>query len=457
MPKTEILDTDHIFPLLLKLSVPTMIGGFISALYNIVDSIFVGHFVGKEALAALAISNTIQLAFIAFAAWISVGTGTLISRSLGAKRYDRVNQILFTGTAIILICTFTLSLIMTNYLDSILLYMGATEKILDDTMAYSKIIILFGFLIPLNGVFQGVLRSKGLATAAMNLSLIGAIANIFLDALFIISFEWGVAGAAIATVISQFISLLVAIFYIIKEFKLLAHFRHMIVFDKAIISQIIGIGAPSGLRLGMIVIASLAANKALQPHGVVALASYGIVNRLVSLAFMPIQGCNFGAQPIISFNYGANRIDRVRKTLFTGSMIMLFIGVTGTLCFVFMPIEFFKLFTTELAIMNFSKEALAYTESFFFLFGIYMLLSGFIQSVGYMKEALFLALFRPLCNVFLYYILPLHFGLYGIFYAMPVTDIVNFFLAIIIAKNVYKKMLKKQEEQKLENIKIEGS
>ena len=447
MQKTEILDTDHIFPLLLKLAIPTMIGGFISALYNIVDSIFVGHFVGKEALAALAISNTIQLAFIAFAAWISVGTGTLISRSLGAKRYDRVNQILFTGTAIILICTFTLSLIMTNYLDSILLYMGATEKILDDTMAYSKIIILFGFLVPLNGVFQGVLRSKGLAAAAMNLSLIGAILNVFLDALFIISFGWGVAGAAIATVISQFIAILVGIYYIIKEFKLLEHFRHMVVFDKAIIFQIMSIGAPSGLRLGMIVIASLAANKAIQPYGVVALASYGIVNRLISLAFMPIQGCNFGAQPIISFNYGANRIDRVRKTLFTGSMIMLFLGVTGTLCFIFMPIEFFKLFTTEIEIMNFSKEALAYTESFFFLFGIYMLLSGFIQSVGYMKEALFLALFRPLFNVLLYYILPLYFGLYGVFYVMPVTDIVNFILAVVIAKNVYKKILKKQDKK----------
>ena len=456
MPKTEILDTDRIFPLLLKLSIPTMIGGFISALYNIVDSIFVGHFVGKEALAALAISNTIQLAFIAFAAWISVGTGTLISRSLGAKRYDKVNQILFTGTAIILICTFTLSLVMTNYLDSILLYMGATEKILADTIAYSKIIILFGFLIPLNGVFQGVLRSKGLAAAAMNLSLIGAILNVFLDALFIISFGWGVAGAAIATVISQFIALFVGIFYIIKEFKLLAHFRHMVVFDKTIISQIMGIGAPSGLRLGMIVIASLAANKALQPYGVVALASYGIVNRLTSLAFMPIQGCNFGAQPIISFNFGAHRIDRVYQTVMKGSMVMIFLGVVGTLNFLFMPIEFFKLFTTELDIMNFSKEALAYTGSFFFLFGIFMLLSGFIQSVGYMKEALFLAIFRPLFNVFLYYTLPMFFGLYGVFYVMPVTDIVNFTLAVIIAKNVYKKILIKQEEQKLEITKKEG-
>ena len=442
MSTKEVLDTDDILPLLLKLSIPTMISGLISALYNIVDSIFVGRFVGKEALAALSISNTIQLAFIAFAAWISVGTGSLISQSLGSKKYKKINQIIFTGTLIILICTFSLSIVMISFLDQILLYMGATEQILDDTITYSRIIILFGFLIPLNGVFSGVLRAKGLASITMILALIGAILNIILDIIFIVCFGWGVAGAAIATVIAQCVALVFAIYYIIKEFKLLEYFRDVIVFDSVIFLQIMSIGAPSGLRLGMIVIASLVANKALQAYGIVALASYGIINRLVALVFMPIQGCNFGAQPNISFNYGANRIDRLYKILFIGSCVMLVLGVLGTMGFICIPITFFKMFTTNENIMNLSKEASAYTGSFFFLFGVYMLLSGFIQSVGYMREALFLALFRPLFSTLLYHLLPLYLGLKGIWFVMPVTDIVNFILAVIMAKNVYQKIEK---------------
>lgn len=456
MPHHSVLDTDRILPLLLKLSIPTIIGGLATALYNTVDSIFVGLYVGKEALAALTISNSIQTAFIAFAALCSVGAGTLISRALGAKEYDKVHTILWTGILGVTACTVLLSIIVLIFLDPILLAIGASPRILQETKTYTGLILYFGFVIPLNGVLSGILRAKGQAYKAMYLALLGAGLNIILDPLMIVVYSWGVFGAALATVLAQIVVLFVSCYYIIKEYDLLHHIKTLS-FDFSVLSRIFAIGAPSGARLGAIVIASLSANKAIQPYGVEALASFGIVGRLVSLAFMPVQGCNFGAQPIISFNYGAKRLDRLQMILKQGCLLMFVMGMLGSLFFVFVPLGFFRLFTNDLTIMELSKVALAQSEFLFFCFGIYMLLSGFIQSVGFIKEAMFLALIRPLLNAVLYHVFPIFWGLKGVWYVMPFADFTNVIMAIVLTIRVYHKVrekLEKEEQILLDTIEI---
>lgn len=454
MLNKKTLDTDHIFPLLITLSIPTIIGGFATAFYNTIDSIFVGKYVSSNALAALTICNTIQTAFIALSALCGVGTGTLISQLLGAKEYTKIKQTLCTGVSGVFIGTSILSIFSLIFLDSILLFIGSTPEILYDAKIYMSMILWFGFVIPINGVLSSVLRAKGQANYAMILALVGAFLNIILDALFIVVFGWGVFGASFATVIAQIIVLILSLYYIKQHYNISFRDLYTTSIDLSIIYKILGIGAPSGMRLGVIVLVMLAANRTLQNYGIVALAAYGIVNRLISLAFMSMQGCNFGAQPIIAFNYGAKRLDRLNATLKKGSLIMLLIGFIGTGFFLFAPQSFFYIFTNDPEIAILTKEALSYTGSLFFLFGIYMLLSGFVQSVGYIKESLFLALFRPIFSIVLFYILPNLFGLYGIWLVMPVSDFINSILALVISIYVYRKIEKDLKQEELECQKV---
>ncbi|MGL5956914.1 MAG: MATE family efflux transporter [Brevinema sp.] len=444
----EILDTDRIFPLLLKLSIPIIIGGISSALYNMVDSIFIGRYVGSTALAGLTISHSIQLIFIAFSAMFSVGAGTLISRFLGAKQYDQVTAIIVTTSWAVAIVTVVISIIFLLFLKPILSAIGAIDLVLPEALEYTRVILYFAFVVPLNGVFSGMLRAKGLSHLVMYLALLGSGLNIILDALFIIYIPWGVFGAALATVLAQIVVCFCSMYYINKVYKIFPFDRAYLTNDWVLFFQISMIGMPSGIRLAMVALSTLSANKALESYGVEALAAYGIVSRIISLAFMPMQGCNFATQPVISFNYGAQRLDRLKKTLVRSLLIMLFIGALGSLGFIYIPLSFFQLFTMDLGIILLAKEALAYAGSFFILFGVYMLLSGFVQSVGYIKEAWFLAISRPILSICLFTVFPHFFGMKGIWFVIPVTDIVNALLAMMIAYHVYRKIIEKDSQFK---------
>ncbi len=455
MNKKEILDSDHILSLLLKLSIPTMIGGFTSALYNIVDSIFVGHYVGATGLVALTISNTIQLIFIAFSALFSVGSSTLISRALGAKQYEKVNHIIVTSSWAICLSTVMISILFLMFLTPILVMMGTVEEALSEAQTYISMILLFGFIVPMNGVFSAMLRAKGQANLAMILAILGAVLNIMLDAFLIIVMGWGVFGAAFATVVAQIIVFVCSIYYIQRVYQIQPFDKKYLSNDWSLLIQVISIGLPSGARMSVVSLASLFANRALAPYGVTALAAAGIVNRIVSLAFMPIQGCNFGAQPIIAFNYGARRLDRLKMIITKALIMMTAIGGVGTLGFIYAPVGLFKLFTMDTDIIAIAKEGLAYNGCLFVLFSFYMLLSGFVQSVGYIKEAMFLALIRPALNIVMFNIFPIYFGLKGVWFVMPVTDFINSVLAIAIAYNVFQRVKKDLETNNLHNIESE--
>jgi len=428
--KKSNLDNDHIFSLLIKLSIPTMIGGLVSALYNTVDSIFIGHFVGGTALAALTISNTIQIFLIAFAAWCSMGMGTLISQNLGAKNYTLVNKILFSGICGVFSLTFILSIIMLIFLDPLLFFIGANNETLDLTREYIRVILLAGFVIPLNALLSMALRSHGQAKLTMILIIIGAVLNILLDYIFIVIISWGVFGAALATILSQILVLIISIFYIRNIYNITIEELTYNYFEWSILKNILIIGTPSGLRLGMLTFTSLIANQVLQKYGVYPLAAFGIVNRIISLSFMLIQGLNFGVQPIISFNYGAKRLDRITKTLIMGICIATGIGILGSCLFLWAPISLYLLFSKNMEIINLARQFSYYTGLTFFLFGGYMILSGFTQSIGYVKAASFLALSRPLIIALLYLVMPKYFGLIGVWLALPFADIINLLMAI---------------------------
>lgn len=452
----DILDTDKIIPLLLRLSIPAMVGGFFSAFYGIADSIFVGRFIGMNALAALTISHSVQLIFISFAALFSVGSGVMISRSLGAKDTEQVKYIIVTSSYSVFLITFICSIIVVFFLKNILFLLGVTTEIFNEALIYMRMIVFFGFIVLLNGIFSGMLRAKGHAKFSMNMALLGSMLNVFLDIIFIVIIPWGVFGVAFATVFSQTIVFICSIYYLQSVFKINPFDMKYLAKNFDIVRQIILIGFPSGVRLLMIALSTLVTNRALAPYGVVALAAFGIVSRIFSLAFMPIQGCNFGTQPIVSYNFGAKRYDRLQNTLKSSLLLMIIISGIGTLLFFNAPTIWFKAFTTDEKIIIMAKESLTIIGSLFLCFGIYMLLSGFVQSVGYVKEALILSLVRPVIMILLLYILPLFWGLKGIWIVNPITDLSSFIIAIIITYRVYKKVMQQLKNDTITSVIVQG-
>lgn len=430
--KNTVLDDDNILPLILKLSFPIMIGSLIDALYNTIDSIFVGRFVGRDALAALTINNTIQITLMAIGATLSVGTGVVISQALGAKKYKIVNEALLNGLVAAFFCTIIWSWSMLFNLDNILLFIGSAQSFLVHTRDYASIILWVSFVPVMNGVMSAVLRAKGYANLSMWVLAIGAVMNIILDSLFIVVFGWGVKGAALATVFSQMIVSVFSFVFIVQkyQFHFKDFFRNRINFP--LMGEICLIGLAPGVRLATFTLMSFIVNKTLQGYGVQALAAYGIVNRIVNLAFMPIFGCNLGSQPVIAFNYGARRFDRIMEATKVSIAIVTLIGAFATALFLWSPHWLFSLFTSDVGTVDQSIEAMRIMGVFFVIFGMQMVIAGFTQSTGFVRLSLFLALSRPLMNIIGFLIFPPVFGLQGVWYTYPFADIVNSIFALAV-------------------------
>lgn len=428
--KDSVLDDDRVYPLILKLSFPMMIGSLIDALYNTVDSIFVGRYVGPEAIAALTINNTIQLTLMAIGATISVGTGVVISRSLGAKQYHRVKEGLISGLSIAFLFSIASAWSLLYNLDNILLFIGSAQSFLSYTREYGSVILWAAFVPVMNGVMSAALRAKGHSNLSMWVLAIGAILNIFLDALFIIYFGWGVRGAALATVFSQIVVSILSFNFIRKKYAIRLRDFIQTPMNLATVGEITLIGLAPGVRQATFSLMNFVANKTLQGYGVEALAAFGIVNRIVNLAFMPIFGCNLGSQPVMAFNYGARRYDRIIAGLKASILISTIIGCVGTVVFLWAPRGLFSLFTDHPATILQSADAMRKMGSLFFIFGMQMMISAFVQSTGFTKLSLFLALSRPLVNTAGFLILPPILGLNGIWFSLPVSDIINSTIAL---------------------------
>ena len=442
---SNLLDSDNITTSILAISFPMMITGFSDALYNMIDSIFVGQFIGEKALAALAINNTIQITLLALASLYAVGISSIISRALGAKNYKKVNETIVNGVFLAFISVTLLSLIILVHLDSILIFMGSSEDVLQYSREYSQIILWFGFLIPVNNVLGSALRAKGEVKVIMSLALLGAVLNIVLDALFIISFEWGVSGAAWATILSQTVILLLLVTKVSEKYHLHFEFHYLKRISKAMVFEIYSIGIANFLRVFTFALMGLSANKILSNYGAAAVASFGVINRILHLAYQPIFGSNLGTQALIGYSYGANKFAKVNKIIITSIILATIMGIIPSILLVWAPVSLFILFTSSVDIIAFTQEASRTIGATFFLYGIQIFSTGALLAMGHPKEALFLSVIRPVLMVLFINVLPHFFGIQGVWYTFPVTDTVSTMITLVIIIRELK-MLKKRED-----------
>ena len=419
------LGTQPIGKLLMQYAIPAIIAMTASSIYNMVDSIFIGQGVGPLAISGLAITFPFMNLGAAFGAMVGVGASTLISVKLGQRDYGTAQTVLGNVITLNLIIGIAFSIITLMFLDPILYFFGASADTIGYARDYMLIILAGNVFSHMYFGLNAVLRASGHPQKAMYATINTVVINTLLDPLFIYVFDWGIRGAAIATIIAHVISLIWQ-FKILTDKNELLHLRRGIYhLQSKIVKNIIAIGlSPFCMNVASCFIV-IFINKGLKEYdGDLAIGAYGIVNRLVFICVMIVMGITQGMQPIAGYNYGAQQFDRVTRVL-----KLSIYGATAmtTLTFLvgeLLPDVAVRLFTTDEGLISRAADGFRIVVLFFPIVGFQMVTSNFFQSIGMANKAIFLSLTRQLlfllpCLI----ILPTFMGAAGIWWSMPISDL----------------------------------
>ena len=428
------LGTEKISKLLRQYAVPAIIAMTASSLYNMVDSIFIGHGVGKFAIAGLALTFPLMNLGAAFGALVGVGASATISMLLGQKNYDMANKVLGNVVTLNTIIGIVYTIVFLAFLDPILYFFGASENTIGYARDYMTIILFGNISTHMYLGLDAVMRSSGMPKKAMYTTIFTVVINAILDPIFIYVFDWGIKGAAIATVIAQSLAL-AWIVRIFSNKSLVIHFKKGIYKLKArIVKDVISIGmAPFFMNTAACLIVILI-NQGLQRHGGdLAIGAYGIVNRVSFVFVMIVLGLNQGMQPIVGYNFGARQYNRV-----TGALKLTIIIATAIMTLGFLAAEIFPraicmIFTTDEDLIQHAVKGMRIVFMCFPIVGFQIVTGNFFQSVGMAGKSVFLSLTRQL--LFLLpglLILPHFLGTNGIWISMPVSDALSSFVAFVI-------------------------
>ena len=435
------LGTKNVWKLLVQYAVPSVIAMTAASVYNITDSIFIGQGVGALAISGLAVTFPFINLAAAFGAMVGVGASTLMSLRLGQKDYEVANKIL--GNVLLLNITLgiLLSVVMLSFLDPILYFFGASYATIPYARDYMVVILLGNVITHMYFGLNALLRASGHPKISMYTTLISVLINLILTPIFIYKFDWGIRGAALATVISQTLMLL----WQLKIFTNTNNFIHLqrkaFRFKRKIVFDMLSIGlSPFLMNVTASAVVIIMNQSLLRYGGDNAVGAFGIINRVAFLFPMVVLGLTQGMQPIVGYNYGAGNFSRMNKAL--KYTIFLATGVTtiGFLIGEFMPRMVASVFTTDEELIGYSVEGLRIVLIFFPIIGFQMASSYFFQSIGMTKKAIFMSLTRQV--LFLIpglLILPSFFGLKGIWYSMPLSDLLSAIVAAFLLAAQYKK------------------
>ncbi|WBW99640.1 MATE family efflux transporter [Oceanirhabdus sp. W0125-5] len=328
--RTEMLGKGKISKVLLKLSLPATVGMIVNALYNVVDAFFVGRYVSQEALGALTVAMPVQMVIMAFALMIGIGAASLLSRSLGAKEIEKADHVVGNAIISILAVSITISVFGLIFINTLMNAFGATSDILSYAKDYTSIILIGTLYFPFVMACNNLIRAEGNAMDSMMIMIIGTGLNLILDPIFIGVFNMGIKGAAYATILSQFASLIYIFRYYLKGKSSIKLKKKHFKINFGIISEICTVGFSSFLRNFLASgIAILVNNMLKEFGGSDALSIYGAVNRITMFLFMPLFGVIQGMQPIAGFNYGAKKYDRVLEVVKLTTIVTIVIASLG--------------------------------------------------------------------------------------------------------------------------------
>ena len=444
MSKTLSLGTDNIGKLLFNYATPAIIAMASSSLYHLIDSAFVGHGVGGEAIAGMAITMPIMNIGAAFGAMVGVGAGARISLRLGEGNKAAAEKTLCNAVILNIIIGFTIMVTMLTFLDDILMLFSG-GKASDDTLTYAKdfmrIILLGNVTMHLYLGMNDMIRASGNPRKSMAIMLTSVAINLVLNPLFIFVFDWGIQGSALATVIAQFVSFLLALSHFCSKKSFLRFKREAFHFDWKIVGNILSIGlAPFLMNICASIVVAFVNTAMLKYGGAdMYVGAYGIVNRIVLLFIMVIQGLNQGMQPIVGYNYGAKNYARVRKAVYMTIGCGVVIATLGFILGETIPHVIARAFVDssqggdDKLLVDIAAEGMRLVLIMFPLVGFQIVVGGFFQYIGKAPLAILMSLTRQLLFLLpLLWFLPRQLGAEGVWISMPIADTASIILAFAL-------------------------
>lgn len=426
------LGTKPVGQLLRQYALPAIVAMTASSLYNIIDRAFIGQVVGPEAIAGLGITFPFMNLSAAFGAAVGIGSSTCISVKLGQRDYKTAQYLLGNTVTLNLIIGFLFMAVSLLFLDPILRFFGASDVTLPYAREFMVVILLGNMITHMYFGMNAVLRAAGKPRHAMYATLFTVGMNILLLIIFVWWFRWGIRGAALATITSQTMALCWQL-WLFADKKELLHFRKGIYKLRAdLVRNIISIGiSPFLMNATSCVIVIFVNNQFVRYGGDMAVGSFSIAYSVVMMQFMFVMGMNQGMQPIVGYNYGAERFDRMFRCLWltiASATTILLIGWAISMLF---AREIARIFTTDATLIEMAARGIRLNMLVFFVVGSQAVITTFFQCIGKVKVSIFLSLSRQLFLLLpMAYALPLWLGLDGVWYSMAASDFGSFAMTI---------------------------
>lgn len=428
------LGTERIRTLMFRYALPAIIAMTASSLYNIVDSIFIGHGVGALALSGLTVAKPFMDICAAFGSLVGVGAGALMAIKLGERNVQAAQKVLGNVIVLNILLSTLVMLIGLIFLKPILFAFGASENTLPYAYDYMFIILLGNAPTHIYFGLNNILRSSGHPYKAMNATILAVGLNIVLDPIFIFWLDMGVRGAALATVLSQIVAVVLQ-FVTFCNKKEPIHFRSGIWrLDKQITLDAFSIGlSPFLMNLAHCLVVVILNNQLKRYGGDIAIGAYGVINRFLFVFAMIIMGLNQGMQPIAGYNYGARQFDRVLRVFRFTALAATSVTATVFLLAEICPELMTKIFTHDPELISASTYAMRIVSCVFFLVGFQMVTGNFFTSIGMAKKAIFMSLSRQVIFLIpLAMVLPRWFGLDGVWWSLPLSDAISAAIAWLL-------------------------
>ena len=430
------LGTEPIGKLLVQYSLPAIIGMTLTSLCNIIDSVFIGHGIGAYAISGLAISFPLMNLVMAFCTLVGVGGATIASIRLGQKDMRGASEVLGNVLSLGIINGILFGSISLLFLDEILVFFGASAETLPYARDFMKVILL-GTPVSYTMIgLNNLMRATGYPRKAMLTSMVTLTGNVALAPILIFGLQWGMAGAGLATVASQFAGMMWILHHFMRKDSYIRFERGIYRLKGHIAASIFSIGLSPFLMNICACFVVILINKSLKTHGGdLAIGAYGIVNRITFLFIMIVMGFNQGMQPIAGYNFGARQFDRLTRVL--KYTLCCAVGVTtlGFLVCQLFPRQMIHLFTTHPDLVRIGVEGLRVALLVFPVVGVQMVTSSFFQSLGMAKKAIFLSLTRQLLFLIpCLLILPPIYGTMGVWASIPVADFVAAVVSVFMLR-----------------------
>ncbi len=440
--KLELLGSAPIPKALMALGIPIMIGMLINAFYNLADAYFVGG-LGENQMGAISIVFPLGQVVVGLGLMFGNGAASYLSRLLGSGDRKRANQAASTALISSVLTGAALILIFTVFLEPILVALGATETILPYALTYARIYIISSTFNVFNVTMNNIVSSEGAAKTTMCALLLGAVLNIGLDPVFIYTFGFGVAGAAAATAISQSVSTIVYICYVVCGKSAFSFSVKNFAPDRQMMSEILKIGIPT-LTFQILTSLSIALiNRAAGNYGDAVIAGMGAVTRITSMGTLVVFGFLKGFQPIAGFSYGAKKFGRLREAIRTSLVWSTVFCVIAGLFMAVFPAQMIAQFTKgNIEMILVGQKSLRANGLSFFFFGFYTVYSSLLLALGRGKAGFFLGGCRQgICFVPVILLLPLIWGINGIVYAQPIADVFSALVTAFFAIRLHRELI----------------